>query len=152
MGKFPKYNSYLLVGIQDDGPRTANGNPPIIYAPKHVHLTDNTRFSRDNLPKNPLEDDSPWYLEKPDRSYVNLCDAGKIKLVKNILIVFSFCFLLIAYRGDLQTLLDAFKRGVPVDITDKFRKTPLMVGKFLKVHKSFFVLIKNCPYSSMCSW
>lgn len=44
----------------------------------------------------------------------------------SIFIRFSFK----AYRGDLQTLLDAFKRGVPVDITDKFMKTPLMVGQF----------------------
>lgn len=49
-----------------------------------------------------------------------------------------FClFLLIAYRGDIKTLLDAFKRGVPTDITDKFMKTPLMVGK---LSKSFFLL------------
>jgi hypothetical protein len=53
----------------------------MIYAPQHVHYTDNTRFSRDNLPKNPLEDDSPWYLDKPDKGYVNLCDAGTRKMI-----------------------------------------------------------------------
>ncbi|CAF1380014.1 unnamed protein product [Rotaria sordida] len=106
--KAKKQKGALPIAIQDEGPRTANGNPPVIYAPQHVHYTDNTRFSRDNLPKNPLEDDSPWYLDKPDRGYVNLCDA--------------------AYRGDLQTLLDAFKRGTSVDVTDKFMKTPLMVA------------------------
>jgi hypothetical protein len=36
---------------------------------------------------------------------------------------------LVAYRGDVRTLLDAFNRGIKVDITDKFMKTPLMVGK-----------------------
>lgn len=66
----------FIVAIQDEGPRTAHGNPPEIYAPKHIHHTDHTRFSRDNLPKNPLQDDSPWYLDKPDKTYVNLCDAG----------------------------------------------------------------------------
>jgi hypothetical protein len=29
----------------------------------------------------------------------------------------------------MKTLLDAFKRGTPTDIADKFMKTPLMVGK-----------------------
>ncbi|CAF0882998.1 unnamed protein product [Adineta ricciae] len=106
--KGKKSKPLLPIVVRDDGPRTSNGNPPMIYAPQHVHLTDHTRFSRDNLPRNPLEDDSPWYLDKPDKGYINLCDA--------------------AYRGDLQTMLDAFKRGVPVDITDKFMKTPLMVA------------------------
>ncbi|CAF1125757.1 unnamed protein product [Adineta steineri] len=106
--KAKKSKGALPILIREDGPRTANGNPPIIYAPQHVHLTDHTRFSRDNLPKNPLEDDSPWYLDKPDKGYINICDA--------------------AYRGDLNTMLNAFKRGVPVDITDKFMKTPLMVA------------------------
>ncbi len=88
--KFLKYNHFLLVAIQDEGPRTANGNPPLIYAPQHINHTDNTRFSRDNLPKNPLEDDSPWYLDKPDKGYVNLCDAGTIRTISNLnLIVFS---------------------------------------------------------------
>ncbi|CAF4067248.1 unnamed protein product, partial [Rotaria magnacalcarata] len=106
--KAKKQKGALPIAIQDEGPRTANGNPPTIYAPQHIHHTDNTRFSRDNLPKNPLEDDSPWYLDKPDKGYVNLCDA--------------------AYRGDLQTLLNAYKRGIQVDIQDKFMKTPLMVA------------------------
>jgi hypothetical protein len=69
----------FLVVIQDEGPRTENGNPPKLYGLQHVHYTDNTRFSRDRLPKNPLEDDSPWYLNKPDKRYVNLCDAGNNK-------------------------------------------------------------------------
>jgi len=89
-----RYNHCLLVAIQDEGPRTANGNPPIIYAPQHVNHTDNTRFSRDNLPKNPLEDDSPWYLDKPDKGYVNLCDAGTIRTIINLktrVFFFFFC-------------------------------------------------------------
>ncbi|CAF1023931.1 unnamed protein product [Didymodactylos carnosus] len=106
--KGKKQKSVLPIAIQDEGPRTNGGNPPLIYQPQHIHYTDNTRFSRDNPPKHALQDDSPWYLDKPDMAYVNLCDA--------------------AYRGDLQTLLDAYKHGVPVDITDKFMKTPLMVA------------------------
>ena len=33
-----------------------------------------------------------------------------------------------AKRGDLHTLLDAFRRGLPVDVRDKYFKTPLMVA------------------------
>jgi hypothetical protein len=135
-----RHDDLLLVAIQDEGPRTANGNPPPIYAPQHVNHTDNTRFSRDNLPKNPLEDDSPWYLDKPDKGYVNLCDAGtRVTFTK----FETMLFVLIAYRGDLKTLLDAFKRGTPTDITDKFMKTPLMVGKLSELCPSFFFDIKT---------
>jgi ankyrin repeat protein len=35
---------------------------------------------------------------------------------------------LLAHRGDLHSLLDAFKSGVPVDIRDKFYQTPLMIA------------------------
>ena len=102
----------------------------MIYAPQHVHHTDHTRFSRDHLPKHPLEDDSGWYLDKPDNGYVNLCDAGRWnRLFADILHYPHPSISRLAYRGDLQTLLKAFKKGIPVDITDKFMKTPLMVGK-----------------------
>ena len=33
-----------------------------------------------------------------------------------------------AHRGDLYTLLDALKRGMPVDVRDKYFKTPLMIA------------------------
>lgn len=32
------------------------------------------------------------------------------------------------FHGDLYTLLDAFKRGLPCDVRDKYFKTPLMVA------------------------
>ncbi|CAF5052690.1 unnamed protein product, partial [Rotaria socialis] len=35
-----KQKGALPIGIQDEGPRTANGNPPTIYAPQHIHHTD----------------------------------------------------------------------------------------------------------------
>jgi hypothetical protein len=54
----------------------------------------------------------------------------RVKLLcKNLIII----FLSIAYRGDLQTLLDAYKRGTPIDVQDRFMKTPLMVGKLLNM-------------------
>lgn len=60
-----------------------------------------------------------------------------IKIIIYLEFKFVFSFL-IAYRGDIKTLLDAFKRGVPTDITDKFMKTPLMVGKLSKSTKCLF--------------
>jgi ketosteroid isomerase-like protein len=47
---------------------------------------------------------------------------------------FLIIYFLLAYRGDIQTLSDAFKNDTPVDITDKFMKTPLMVGKLITIH------------------
>jgi hypothetical protein len=80
----------------------------MVYQPKHLHFTDTNRFDRDRPPQHPLQDDSPWYLKHPERQFVHICDA--------------------ANRGDLQTLLDAFKRGLHPDVRDKYYKTPLMVA------------------------
>ena len=85
-----------------------SGDPPLIYQPRHIHFTDTNRFDRDRPPKHPLEDDSPWYLKHPERTFVHLSDA--------------------ANRGDLHTLLDAFKKGLSPDMRDKYYKTPLMVA------------------------
>ena len=59
-------------------------------------------------PRHPLQDDSAWYLRHPEREYQYLSNA--------------------ANRGDCNTLLDAFKLGLPVDIRDKYFKTPLMIA------------------------
>lgn len=73
-----------------------------------MHFTDINRFNRDRPPQHPLQDDSAWYLKNPETAFVNIAHAAK--------------------NGDLHTLLDAFKRGLPVDIRDKYFKTPLMVA------------------------
>jgi ankyrin repeat protein len=92
----------------EDGPRLDDGAPPAIYQPQHIHFTDTNRFHRDRPPEHPLQDDSAWYLKQPDKAFVHISNA--------------------AYHGDLHTLLDAFKCGLPVDIRDKYFKTPLMVA------------------------
>ncbi|XP_058965683.2 ankyrin repeat and EF-hand domain-containing protein 1-like isoform X1 [Pocillopora verrucosa] len=91
-----------------DGPRTKHGGPPSDYVERYVHFTDNTRFDRDNPPSHPIQDDSSWYLNFPDVTYMNISDAAKV--------------------GDLETLKSAFARGVSVDQRDKYYKTPLMAA------------------------
>ena len=85
-----------------------DGGPPYAYQPRHIHFTDSNRFSRDMPPSHPLQDDSAWYLRHPEREYQYLSNA--------------------ANRGDCNTLLDAFKLGLPVDMRDKYFKTPLMIA------------------------
>lgn len=61
-----------------------------------------------------LQDDSAWYLQHPEKTYINLNEAVK--------------------DGDFDSLKTALQRGVHVDTRDKFFKTPLMtacaVGQF----------------------
>lgn len=67
-------------------------------------------------------------------------------LVGRLIFLFSKDLSLrIAYRGDVKTLLDAYKRGTPIDITDKFMKTPLMVGMYSELMEicSSFKLIRS---------
>ncbi len=92
----------------DDGPRMDSGDPPAIFQPQHIHFTDTNRFDRDKPPKHPLQDDSAWYIQYPEKEFVHINNA--------------------VFHGDLHTLLDAFKRGLPVDVRDKYFKTPLMVA------------------------
>ncbi|XP_068732245.1 ankyrin repeat and EF-hand domain-containing protein 1-like isoform X2 [Montipora capricornis] len=98
----------LPICTAPDGPRTRHGGPPADFIERYVHFTDNTRFDRDNPPSHPIQDDSAWYLNFPDISYMNISDAAKV--------------------GDLETLKSAFARGVSVDQRDKYYKTPLMAA------------------------
>lgn len=98
----------LPICTAPDGPRTRHGGPPSDFIERYVHFTDNTRFDRDNPPSHPIQDDSAWYLNFPDISYMNISDAAK--------------------AGDLETLRSAFARGVSVDQRDKYYKTPLMAA------------------------
>jgi ankyrin repeat protein len=107
-GKKGKTKIVMPICILDEGPRMDDGAPPAIYQPAHVHFTDITRFHAEKAPTHPLQDDSAWYLKSPEKSFMNINHAAR--------------------NGDLHTLLDAFKRGLPVDIRDKYYKTPLMVA------------------------
>ncbi len=107
-GKKGKTKIVMPICVLDEGPRMDGGDPPAIYQPQHIHFTDTNRFNNDKVPQHPLQDDSAWYLKHPEKMFVNVCNA--------------------THHGDLHTLLDAFKRGLPVDIRDKYFKTPLMVA------------------------
>lgn len=107
-GKKGKTKIVMPICTLDEGPRMAGGDPPAIYQPKHIHFTDTNRFNRDQPPIHPLQDDTSWYLKHPEKEFVKVTNA--------------------AHSGDLHTLLDAFKRGLPVDARDKYFKTPLMVA------------------------
>ncbi|CAF2773850.1 unnamed protein product [Rotaria sp. Silwood2] len=94
----------IPIAIHNEGSRTSHGNPPLVYIKKHQFITDQNRFNRDQTPKHIINDDSVYYIDKIDPQFVHINNA--------------------VYRGDLHTLLDAFKS----DIRDKFYKTPLMIA------------------------
>ena len=103
-----KFKLVMPICTQDEGPRTYGGAPPEMFIEQHIHFTDTNRFDRDRPPVHPLQDDSAWYLEHPDKMYVNITDATK--------------------NGDLDSLKNAFQRGTSVDTRDRYYKTPLMVA------------------------
>lgn len=108
-GKKGKTKVPFPICTQSEGGRRPDGGPPIIYIDQHAHNTDNTRFTRDDRPRHPIEDDSRWYLDQPGEQYAYISHA-----VKNV---------------DLNTLKDAFERKkFDVNIRDKFYKTPLMIA------------------------
>ena len=98
----------MPICTQAEGPRAEDGGPCEMFIPRHIHYTDNSRFDRDRPPAHPLQDDSAWYLDHPEKSYMNINDAVK--------------------HSDLDSLMDAFNRGINVDTRDKYYKTPLMVA------------------------
>ncbi|XP_033736173.1 ankyrin repeat and EF-hand domain-containing protein 1-like isoform X2 [Pecten maximus] len=107
-GKKGKFKLAMPICTSEDGPRTYGGAPPEMFIERHIHFTDTGRFDRDRPPKHPLQDDSAWYLQQPEKMYININDATK--------------------NGDFDSLKGAFQRGTPVDTRDKYYKTPLMVA------------------------
>lgn len=98
----------MVICTQPDGPRQYDGGPPAIFQPRHIHFTDTARFDRDKPPAHPLQDDSGWYLHSPEKAYMNVNVASK--------------------HSDMETLKDAFCKGLHVDMRDKYYKTPLMIA------------------------
>ncbi|XP_076004848.1 ankyrin repeat and EF-hand domain-containing protein 1-like [Genypterus blacodes] len=88
--------------------RRPDGGPPFYMIEQYHNCTDVLRFDRDHPPDHPLMDDSGWYIDKPEKNYINV----------------NYC----AKSGDLESLDLAFNQGVPVDIKDQFYKTPLMAA------------------------
>ncbi|CAD5116189.1 DgyrCDS5105 [Dimorphilus gyrociliatus] len=107
-GKKGKTKIPLPICTQTEGPRTLGGGPPEVFVEEHLVHTDVGRFDRDRPPKHPLQDDSAWYLHKPDKAHMNIIQA--------------------TVHRHYDTVQDALSKGVPVDITDKYYKTPLMVA------------------------
>ncbi|XP_075940723.1 ankyrin repeat and EF-hand domain-containing protein 1 [Anarhichas minor] len=89
-------------------PRRPDGGPPHFMIETYYNCSDIRRFDRDHLPEHPLMNDSGWYVEKPEKVYVNV----------------NYC----VKSGDLESLDLALNQGVPVDVQDQFYKTPLMVA------------------------
>ncbi|XP_069706283.1 ankyrin repeat and EF-hand domain-containing protein 1 [Phaenicophaeus curvirostris] len=71
-------------------------------------VADSDLLNRDHPSAHPVHDDHAWYMEEPRKMYMNI----------NYLV----------RAGDILSLQKAFEEGVPVDIKDKYYKTPLMTA------------------------
>ncbi|XP_066498935.1 ankyrin repeat and EF-hand domain-containing protein 1 [Hoplias malabaricus] len=88
--------------------RREGGGPPNFMIESYQQFTDTKRFSRDRPPVHPVQDDSAWYLQEPERIYTNISSCVK--------------------TDDFESLYLAFSQDVPVDVRDRFYKTPLMTA------------------------
>lgn len=107
-GKKGKLKIPVPICTTKDGPRRPDGGPPFAMVEKKILHTDTSRFHRDEPPKHPLQDDSAWYLQPPEKQFMNVTNAAKM--------------------GDIETLRRAFESGTDVDVRDKYSKTPLMTA------------------------
>ncbi|KAF7703996.1 ankyrin repeat and EF-hand domain-containing protein 1 isoform X2 [Silurus meridionalis] len=71
-------------------------------------FTDTKRFNRDRPPSHPVEDDSAWYVDEPQKIYTNINRCVRTE--------------------DFESLCLAFSQRLHVDIRDRFYKTPLMAA------------------------
>ncbi|XP_074065554.1 ankyrin repeat and EF-hand domain-containing protein 1 [Macrotis lagotis] len=88
--------------------RRNEGGPPYYMTETYQNITDSNRFNQDLPPRHPIQDDSSWYIDDPEKIYSNINYITK--------------------AGDLPSLKKAFEAGIPVDMKDNFYKTPLMVA------------------------
>lgn len=72
------------------------------------NIPEEQRFKRENQAAHPVFDDRAWYVDEPRKTLMDI----------NYLV----------RAGDFVSLQKAFDQGVPVDIKDKYYKTPLMVA------------------------
>ncbi|KAM4713097.1 ankyrin repeat and EF-hand domain-containing protein 1 [Anableps anableps] len=87
-------------------PRRPDGGPPYYMIEKYHNLSDIRRFDKDHPPQHPVVNDSGWYIERPNKIYINI----------------NYC----VRNRDLESLELAFSQGVSVDAQDEYYKTPLM--------------------------
>lgn len=107
-GKGGKLKITMPICVDVDETRREDGGPPKKFVEKQQLETDSNRFDRDLKPKHEYEDDSTWYLQKPESQFIAITAAARV--------------------GDMETIKEAFESGVPVDTRDKFYKTSLMVA------------------------
>lgn len=88
--------------------RREDSGLPYYMIESYRPFADTTRFNRDRPPVHPIENDSAWYIDDPEKIYTNI----------------NYC----VKTGDLDSLSLAFTQQVPVDIKDQFFKTPLMTA------------------------
>uniref|UniRef100_A0A8B9UB17 Ankyrin repeat and EF-hand domain containing 1 n=1 Tax=Anas zonorhyncha TaxID=75864 RepID=A0A8B9UB17_9AVES len=81
---------------------------PVYMIEAVQNTADSYRFNRDHPSAHPVHDDRAWYIDEPRKMYMNI----------NFLV----------RAGDILSLEKAFEEGVPVDIKDKYYKTPLMTA------------------------
>ncbi|XP_042550544.1 ankyrin repeat and EF-hand domain-containing protein 1 [Dipodomys spectabilis] len=113
MGKKGKKGKFVLplpicVIPEQAFPGRPDGGPPYYMIEAYQNLTDCGRFTRDTPPEHPIQDDSAWYIDDTGRIYSNINFITK--------------------AGDMASLKKAFESGIPVDMKDRYYKTPLMTA------------------------
>uniref|UniRef100_A0A3B3WHQ1 Ankyrin repeat and EF-hand domain containing 1a n=1 Tax=Poecilia mexicana TaxID=48701 RepID=A0A3B3WHQ1_9TELE len=111
-------------------PRRPDGGPPHFMIEKYHNLTDVRRFDNEHPPLHPIVNDSWWYIEKPNKVYINI----------------NYC----VRNGDLESLDLAFNDGVPVDAQDEFYKTPLMEACISGNYELVQYLLEKGAEVNMC--
>ncbi|NXH16188.1 ANKE1 protein, partial [Bucco capensis] len=81
---------------------------PVYMIEAVQNIAESYCLNRDHPSDHPVHDDRAWYIDEPRKNYMNIN-----YLVKT---------------GDILSLQKAFEEGVPVDIKDKYYKTPLMTA------------------------
>jgi hypothetical protein len=122
-GRAGKTKILMPICTRNEGPRSEDGGPPTIYVTKQLHITDLTRFDRDSRPRHAIEDDSHWYLTRPERPRVHIRDLIRERDINTLRSELD----LAAPSGE-QTMPTWFDPDNNVDIVDRFYKTPLMVA------------------------
>ncbi|TTO79335.1 Ankyrin repeat and EF-hand domain-containing protein 1 [Bagarius yarrelli] len=110
-GKRKKGNSVVPLPIctlpPDVMEKRQDGGPQFMIE-SYQPFTDTKRFDSDCPPAHPVEDDSAWYLDEPQKIYTNINRCVR--------------------TGDFESLCLAFSQRLSVDIRDRFYKTPLMAA------------------------
>ncbi|NXP48988.1 ANKE1 protein, partial [Heliornis fulica] len=88
-------------------PRREDGFP-VYMIEATQSIADSFHCNRDHPSDHPVHDDQAWYIDEPRKMYMNI----------NYLV----------RAGDILSLQKAFEEGVPVDVQDKYYKTPLMAA------------------------